>query len=40
MDRSPLLESYLKQLGLPAIIQHYRRVADDATRSQIGRAHV
>lgn len=34
MELSPLLESYLKQLGLPAIIQHYRRVADDATRSQ------
>ncbi len=34
MEPSPLLESYLKQLGLPAVIQHYRRVADDATRSQ------
>lgn len=34
MELSPLLESYLKQLGLPAIIQHYRRVADEATRSQ------
>jgi DNA replication protein DnaC len=34
MELSPLLESYLKQLGLPAIIQHYRRVADESTRSQ------
>jgi DNA replication protein DnaC len=34
METAPLLESYLKQLGLPAVIQHYRRVADEATRSQ------
>ena len=34
MELSPLLESYLKQLGLPAVIQHYRRLADEATRSQ------
>ncbi len=34
MEPSLLLESYLKQLGLPAVIQHYRRVAEEATRSQ------
>ncbi len=33
MEPSLLLESYLKQLGLPAVIQHYRRVAEEATRS-------
>jgi DNA replication protein DnaC len=33
METNPLLESYLKQLGLPAVLHHYRRVADEATRS-------
>jgi DNA replication protein DnaC len=34
MDPQPLLESYLKQLGLPAVVQHYRRVAEEAIRTQ------
>lgn len=34
METPSLLESYLKQLGLPAVSQHYRRLAEEATRSQ------
>jgi DNA replication protein DnaC len=34
MDNPALLESYLKQLGLPGVLQHYRRVAEEATRTQ------
>jgi DNA replication protein DnaC len=34
MEPPALLESYLKQLGLPAVSQHYRRLAEEATRSQ------
>ena len=34
MDSPTLLESYLKQLGLPAFSQQYRRLAADATRTQ------
>ena len=34
MDIPPLLESYLKHLGLPAFVQQYRRLAAEATRTQ------
>ena len=34
MDSPTLLDSYLKQLGLPAFSQQYRRLAEDATRTQ------
>jgi DNA replication protein DnaC len=34
METPSLLDSYLKQLGLPAFIQQYRRVAEEAMRTQ------
>ena len=35
MTESMLLDTYLKQLRLPALLQHYRPVAEDATRHQL-----
>lgn len=34
MENPTLLDSYLKQLGLPAFSQQYRQLAEDATRTQ------
>ena len=36
MEPQPLLESYLKQLGLPTFRQHYRQFAEDAARTNQG----
>ncbi len=40
MDTPTLLDSYLKQLCLPTFSQQYRRLADDATRTQASYCHV
>lgn len=36
MADTMLLDTYLKQLRLPAFLHHYRQVAEDATRNQLG----
>jgi len=36
MTDTMLLDTYLKQLRLPTFLQHYRRVAEDAARSNLG----
>ncbi len=33
MDSNPLLESYLKELRLPAFLKHYRKFAEDAAQA-------
>ena len=33
---NPLLESYLKDLRLPAFVRHYRKVAEDAAQANLG----
>jgi DNA replication protein DnaC len=35
MEPTLLLESYLKTLCLPAFVQHYRQIAEDAARAQL-----
>ena len=36
IDANPLLESYLKDLRLPAFMRHYRKVAEDAAQANLG----
>ncbi len=40
MDKSLLLDSYLKQLRLPMFAQHYRQVAEDAAQADLGYDHI
>jgi DNA replication protein DnaC len=35
MESNPLLESYLRQLHLPAFIKHYQSFAKDATQNNL-----
>jgi DNA replication protein DnaC len=35
MDKSLLLDTYLKQLRLPMFLQHYRKVAEDAAQANL-----
>jgi len=35
MENTMLLETYLKQLRLPAFLQHYRKFADDGARTNL-----
>jgi len=39
MEPTLLLESYLKTLRLPAFVQQYRRIAEDAAREQLSYEH-
>ena len=36
MDANLLLESYLKELRLPAFLRHYRKFGEDAAQAGLG----